>query len=505
MPSSDTYGVDGDYQLGRSLKAEGSVEWQRRHRSDKTEPGTAGETPFPPASRSGELPNSKWSPTTAEFSRPGNETTDPLRSLDATPGFSSPQNRRPLPQRLAPSAAFEQLTPDAQGAARAVAVEPVAGADVANAVAGLRGRIQAFLGDQISPIRLASHLAVIAVAAVVLVVSQIELPDWQFSLRNLPEDGLFAAVQEQSLATQGQGIPVGSSASEAADAFQRAVIPFTNPQAQPVNPPAAEVVAPVQSASSGLITRREQIETYSVRSGDTVLGIAASFNLQPETIQWANPELEANPDMLRIGDRLVILPVDGVLHVVQPGDTLSTIAAKYKVTTEAIVSLQLNHLSDSSTPISVGQQLIIPGGNKPYIAKQVLAYNGPMPDSASRGTGALVWPTSGTITQPYWNGHRAIDVGAWTGTSVTASDSGYVIAARTGWNSGYGTMVMIDHGGGYVTLYAHLNSVFVRQGENVSKGQQIGTVGNTGNSTGPHLHFEVRYQGVPRNPFNFLP
>lgn len=387
---------------------------------------------------------------------------------------------------------------------RAAAVDPVDGADMAQAVAGLRGRIQAFLGDQISPIRLASHLAVIAVAAVVLVVSQIELPDWQFSLRNLPEDGLFAAAQEQNRAA-GQGIAVGSSASEAADAFQRAVIPFTNPQTQPVIPAVQEVVAPVQAASPGLITKREQIETYSVRSGDTVLGIAASFNLQPETIQWANPELEANPDMLRIGDRLVILPVDGVLHVVQPGDTLSTIAAKYKVTTEAIVSFDLNRLSDSSTPISVGQQLVIPGGNKPYIAKQVLAYSGPMPDSASRGSGALVWPTSGTITQPYWNGHRAIDVGAWMGTAVTASDSGYVIAARTGWNSGYGTMVMIDHGGGYVTLYAHLNSVFVRQGENVAKGQQIGTVGNTGNSTGPHLHFEVRYQGVPRNPFNFLP
>lgn len=385
----------------------------------------------------------------------------------------------------------------------AAVAEPTPGDEIASSLTGLRQRAQAFFGDQISPIRLASHLAVIAVAAVVLIVSQIEMPDWEFSLRALPDDGLFTASESAAL----NGSNTGSNISEAAGAFQRAVIPFTSPQAQEEAVPAAQpvVAAPVQPASQSLITAREQIETYSVRSGDTVLGIAARFNLQPETIQWANPELESNPDLLRVGDRLVILPVDGALHVVQSGDTLSTIAAKYKVTTDAIVGFGLNRLTDNSTPISVGQQLVIPGGTKPYIARQVVAYSGPIPEGASRGSGAFGWPTAGTITQQYWNGHRAIDVGAWTGTSVTAADSGYVIASRTGWNSGYGTMVMIDHGNGYVTLYAHLNSIFVRQGENVSKGQQIGTVGNTGNSTGPHLHFEVRYQGVPRNPFNFLP
>ncbi|HRJ43925.1 MAG: M23 family metallopeptidase [Caldilineaceae bacterium] len=383
-----------------------------------------------------------------------------------------------------------------QYSAGTLAAEGVKELETPNVFANLRRLVQAFLGDQISPIRLASHLAVIAVAAAVLIVSQVELPDWQFSLRSLPEDGLFAPSQTAN------SVAGGSAVVEAA--FQRAVIPLTIPQTQPILPAVQEVVAPAQAGPS-LVSAREQIETYNVRSGDTVLGIAAKFNLQPETIQWANPELEANPDMLRIGDRLVILPTDGVLHVIQSGDTLSTIAAKYKVTTEAIVGFGLNRMADSSTPIAVGQQLIIPGGNKPYIAKQVLAYSGPVPAGASQGSGALAWPTSGTISQPYWNGHRAIDVGAWTGTAIASADSGYVIAARTGWNNGYGTMVMVDHGNGYVTLYAHMNSIFVRQGESVSKGQQLGTVGNTGNSTGSHLHFEVRYQGVPRNPFNFLP
>ncbi|MBI3959295.1 MAG: peptidoglycan DD-metalloendopeptidase family protein [Chloroflexi bacterium] len=464
----------------------------------------ANETHLPPASRASEATNSKWIPSTAESFRPEPETTDAVYTVQASQQFHALPYSRNRFTRLSRPISGETHSADTRFGAGIMAVDALRGSD-ATAFSELRRRAQAFLGDQISPIRLASHLAVIAVAAVVLIVSQIELPDWQFSLRNLPKDGLFAVSQNQAATSAHNSLAAGNNASEAAEAFQRAVIPFTNQQTQPLLSSTQGVVAPVQAPASGLVTAREQIETYSVRSGDTVLGIAAQFNLQPETIQWANPELEANPDMLRIGDRLVILPVDGVLHVVQRGDTLSTIAAKYKVTTEAIVGFGLNHMADSSTPIAVGQQLVIPGGNKPYIAKQVLAYSGPVPEGASRGSGNFAWPTSGTITQPYWNGHRAIDVGAWTGTAITAADSGYVIATSAGWNNGYGTMVMIDHGGGYVTLYGHMNSIFVRQGESVAKGQQIGTVGNTGNSTGPHLHFEVRYQGVARNPFNFLP
>lgn len=502
MPTSEPFGVDGDPQFGRSRKSDGFAE-KFQNRGGGLPPPRLGDETLPSVSRFDEATNSKWIPSSAETSRPEPDTINNPTSVPTSPLFQETRYGR------ANSAGFGTPTfapannPGSRFSAAGMTADGLGEAHVAGVLSGIRRQAQAFLGDQISPIRLASHLAVIAVAAVVLIVSQVELPDWQFSLRSLPEDGLFAASQTTSSVTG------GDTTSEVAEAFQRAVIPLTNQQTQPMLATAQETVqeavAPVQAAGPALVSAREQIETYNVRSGDTVLGIAAKFNLQPETIQWANPELEANPDMLRIGDRLVILPTDGVLHVVQSGDTLSTIAAKYKVTTEAIVSFGQNNLADSSTPIAVGQQLVIPGGNKPYIAKQVLAYSGPIPEGASLGTGALVWPTSGSITQPYWNGHRAIDVGAWTGTAITSADSGYVIAARTGWNSGYGTMVMIDHGNGYVTLYAHMNSIFVRQGESVSKGQQLGTVGNTGNSTGPHLHFEVRYQGVPRNPFNFLP
>lgn len=368
-------------------------------------------------------------------------------------------------------------------------------------VASVDSRLKEFLSDQFTPIRLASHLAVLAVAAVVLIVSQIDLPDWQVSLRALPGGG---GGTVESVSLNGQQNPLAGSVNSATEAFQRAVVPFTEQTTQ------ESAVLPAQAESrvavSGSPSQRTEVETYTVRAGDTVLGIAARYGLQPETIQWANPELEANPDMLRIGDRLVILPVNGAVHVVQPGDTLSSIAARYKAPVQDIVDMPLNNLSDINMPISVGSQLIIPGGTKPYIPRQVAVYSGPIPSNATRGTGSLGWPTSGIITQPFWNGHRAIDIGAYTGTPVTAADSGYVVSSQTGgWNNGYGNMVTIDHGNGYVTLYAHLHSIYVRQGENVSKGQQLGTVGNTGNSTGPHLHFEVRYQGVPRNPFNYLP
>jgi murein DD-endopeptidase MepM/ murein hydrolase activator NlpD len=324
------------------------------------------------------------------------------------------------------------------------------------------------------------------VAAVVLILSQVDLPAWQLNLRSLPD--LTALGAEPSARPL-----VLEAGPEMAEALQRAVVPFTTIQET------------VKSVSQPVVEARPEIQTYTVKAGDTVFAIAAKHNLQPETIQWANPNLESNPDLLRIGDRLVILPTDGVLHVVQSGDTLLSIAARYKVTAEAIVGYPANKLPNLDVPLTLGTQLVIPGGTKPYITPQVVAYDGPIPRSATRGSGDFAWPTSGQITQPFWNGHPAIDIGGRTGNPVKSADSGYVVAARTGWNGGYGNMVMIDHGNGYVTLYGHLNSIFVSQGESVAKGAQIGTVGNTGKSTGPHLHFEVRYEGVQRNPFSFLP
>ena len=350
----------------------------------------------------------------------------------------------------------------------------------------VQGQMQRALSDQVTPIRLAGHVSVLVVAAVILVLSQIGMPNWELTLRAFPttllnESGNLsrnAGMQvSQYIEGQDSGIAITTNTS-----LQPAVVPFT--------------IIPEKS--------KVGIQSYIVQAGDTVSAIASKFGLRPESIQWANPSLELNPDLLKIGDELSILPIDGALHRVQLNDTLSSIAAKYKVSIDDVVNYELNELVDALAPIAVGTQLIIPGGVKPYIAPQIFAYNGTAPSSASKGTGSFGWPTSGSITQRFWSGHKAIDIGSWTGAPVNAVDNGHVTVAQKGWNNGYGKFVIIDHGNGYVSLYAHLNSIFVRSGENVGRGAQIGTVGNTGNSTGPHLHFEIRYQGTSRNPFSYL-
>ena len=347
-----------------------------------------------------------------------------------------------------------------------------------------RARQVAIFQDQMTPLRLAGHLSVLLVAATILFLSQADFPDLDIALRTVPNNALTGTENsDQNLRVVNAVTVLDQNLSISNDSLQRVAVPFT--------------VAKERG--------RTAIETYRVEAGDTVLGIASRFGLQPETIQWSNTTLERNPDLLQIGDELKILPVDGVLHTVVAGDTLSSLATKYKTDVGAIVGYGNNGLADASAALIIGSEIVVPGGIKPYIPQAVVAYSGPIPASAARGSGTFSWPASGSVTQQYWNGHRAIDIGSWTGSPVKATDSGYVIAAGGGWNGGYGNHVIIDHGNGFTTLYAHLNSIYVRPGENVARGQQIGAIGNTGNSTGPHLHFEIRYQGVPRNPFTYLP
>jgi len=188
---------------------------------------------------------------------------------------------------------------------------------------------------------------------------------------------------------------------------------------------------------------------------------------------------------------------------VSGGETISTIARMYKVEPEVITGFSGNHL-EPPYELTIGQKLVIPGGEKPYVPRVVHQYSGPIPKNAKKGTGTFGWPTAGYITQLYWSGHQAIDIGAPIGTAVVAADSGYIIRVQSS-DRGYGRMVMIDHGNGYATLYAHLSVYHVRVGQSVAKGETIGLSGSTGNSTGPHLHFEIIKNGVRRNPMLYLP
>jgi murein DD-endopeptidase MepM/ murein hydrolase activator NlpD len=271
----------------------------------------------------------------------------------------------------------------------------------------------------------------------------------------------------------------------------------------------------VQISSPGPLTRRANpntiiperprlgVITYTVQAGDTVETIAASFGLEPTTIAWSNPAVEDAPDLLRISQELVILPLDGVYHTVVEDDTLESIAEEYEAEIADIVSCAYNPLNSENPVLEVGMQLIVPGGEKEYVARTITSYTGPVPEGAA-GSGLFDWPVLGYISQGYWYAHRAIDIAAPTGTAVRAADGGYVSFA--GWTDiGYGYLIVIDHNNGFSSYYAHLSNFYVAAGQAVSRGQVIAAVGNTGWSTGPHTHFEIRYSGVPQNPRAYLP
>jgi len=301
----------------------------------------------------------------------------------------------------------------------------------------------------------------------------------------------------------------GGPRPQSEDTLVRAPVPLTitsEPAKQPIVPDLSDLrELPKSLKSTQMPTpelRRRGIITYTVQTGDTLYGLAQKFSISADTIMWANGRLEDHPDLLEVGQVLTILPVDGIYHTVQKGETLASIAKKYKVDVSAILECEYNNLEGAD--IVPGQKIIVPGGKKPYKPRVVHVYSGPIPQGAAKGTGAFVWPTSGVITQKFWARHKAIDIGAPTGTPVVAADSGYVVKA--GWSKyGYGNYIVIDHGNGFQTLYAHLSAILVQVGQSVAKGTRIGSVGSTGRSTGPHLHFEIRYNGVQRNPLGYLP
>jgi LysM repeat protein len=264
----------------------------------------------------------------------------------------------------------------------------------------------------------------------------------------------------------------------------------------------AQVVRQAQQHTAIPDRPRLEIITYDVQPGDTAESIAELFDLQPTTLLWSNPEMEKVPDLLKVGQTLTILPLDGVYHTIGISDTLDSLAEKYKVDAAAIVNCPFNTIPNTGGLLE-GQKLIVPGGTKPYEARKVTTYEGPVPEEIT-SFGYFYWPTSGVLTQGYWYGHRAIDIGSALGTAVIASDGGYVSFA--GWTDvGYGYLVVIDHANGYQSYYAHLSNIFVFEGETVEATQLIGAMGNTGNSTGPHLHYEIRYNGYPTNPLIYLP
>jgi murein DD-endopeptidase MepM/ murein hydrolase activator NlpD len=267
---------------------------------------------------------------------------------------------------------------------------------------------------------------------------------------------------------------------------------------------------------------RRDIVEHTVDLGDSVFAISQEYGIKPETFLWSNYDvLKDNPHAISVGMVLKIPPVDGVYYQWKEGDSLERVAAGFETTVDDILYWPGNRLDLTNPEIYPESWVMIPGGQRefqqwivpvmPRGAAGVSSgvYGGgacPGGYDGLYGTGAFIWPTinHGISGNDYWSGHLAIDIGAALGEPISAADSGVVVFS--GWaTGGYGYTVAIDHGNGYSTLYAHLNSVIVSCGRSVTQGQTIGYGGSTGNSTGPHLHFEIRYQGGFINPWYVLP
>jgi murein DD-endopeptidase MepM/ murein hydrolase activator NlpD len=274
----------------------------------------------------------------------------------------------------------------------------------------------------------------------------------------------------------------------------------------------------VATAGNQPTGRRNEVLTYTVQAGDTTASIANEFGLQLSSLIWSNVALEDAPDRLSIGQQIRVPPADGLLYQVRADDSLSTIAEAFKAKVEDITQSPVNQWKPEANLIP-GMELFVPKGVKPIIHNTAqIADVQPYTVNSSRQTkqiaiapqaplgmsGAFIWPTQGSITQGFFWGHGGLDIAYAMGVPVLASDGGVVRYA--GWdNTGYGWLVVVDHGNGFTTLYAHLDSFPVEVGQSVARGQLIGLMGSSGRSTGPHTHFEIRYNGVAQNPLFYLP
>jgi murein DD-endopeptidase MepM/ murein hydrolase activator NlpD len=298
--------------------------------------------------------------------------------------------------------------------------------------------------------------------------------------------------------------------------------PPVNPTADWSHPPDSDTIARLPVPHTLIPDRlRAEVITYAVQPGDTIFDIATRFGLSPATIVWSNREaLQDAPWLLQLGLELYIPPVDGIYHTVRAEETVASIAAEYEVDPDVIYN-EWNNLEEDE-PLYEGQLLVVPDA----IGDEI-AWTPPEPESAVgtasysygvcsgvtfTGPGANGWfvlPTGSPrvsgwyFRDPRNPGHIGLDYACRMGDPLYASDNGVVSIA--GWNGGYGILVEINHGNGFVTRYGHFSEILVGCGQAVYQGQLLGYCGSTGYSSGAHLHFEVRYNGVPQDPQNYLP
>jgi murein DD-endopeptidase MepM/ murein hydrolase activator NlpD len=323
------------------------------------------------------------------------------------------------------------------------------------------------------------------------------------------------------------GIPLGVTVGPPAGSEEVALEQGASAQAEPVEP---EAVA---------------YTVHEVAAGETLSGVGAQYGVDVQYLLWNNPEVGADPNMLVEGENLLVPGTPGIVYDVKLGDTVTDIAATYSIEPAEIVAFTPNGL-DSPDMIVEGSVLVLPGAvpppppPPPEVPQETPAPvtpepvtpeptapppaapapRAPLPIAVATPAPApppaietvevsgFIWPVNGSLNSrfgPRWGSfHSGIDIGAAGGTSVAAAASGKVVLASYS-NYGYGNYVIVRHGNGSETLYAHLSRIYVSMGQQVGQGETIGTVGCTGWCTGPHLHFEVKVGGVAVDPLPYLP
>jgi murein DD-endopeptidase MepM/ murein hydrolase activator NlpD len=354
-------------------------------------------------------------------------------------------------------------------------------------------------------LRLGTHITLLILVGLVLWA----IPQFYFNYSiNMANDAALAA----SLTTPTPGFVPPALADQTASNRLQSVIP------RQVN---LHTTVPTRP--------RTEVIVYKVKPGDTLFGIAEKFGLKPETLLWGNQlVLGDNPHNLRPDQELNILPVDGTYYRWQAGDGLNGVASFFGVKPEDIVNYPGNHLDpkkigDYAHPnIKAGVWLVVPGGKRNFVTWSAPEIPRDNPGVAKvLGPGAcesipqgpigaamFIWPANNHFLSGYdytpSTNHFGIDIDGETGDPVYAVDSGVVV--YSGWNNwGYGNVVVINHGNGWQTLYAHLSNILVGCGQSVIQGGVIGAIGETGNAAGSHLHFEMMYNGTKVNPWNYLP
>jgi murein DD-endopeptidase MepM/ murein hydrolase activator NlpD len=269
---------------------------------------------------------------------------------------------------------------------------------------------------------------------------------------------------------------------------------------------------------------------YEVQEGDSLSSIAEHFGISAQYIAYNNVDTLTDQDTLLVGSRLQVPAEEGIIHAVRVGETVSQIASMYDASIADIVDFRANGFDGDPNNVREGSLILVPGGRIPpepepdpepepaapsaeVAPAAPAAPAGPVEGSEvgpaeppPPGGSGWVWPAGGMLSSAFGPAHpMGIDLAMSVGSPVAASEAGRVVFVGGNPCCSYGYHVIIDHGNGYETLYGHLSDFAVGMDQTVERGAIIGYSGNTGRSTGPHLHFEIKRNGAYQNPMLYLP